>query len=422
MVSFVGNYQHLGVEVPMPTFEFGPKPDARSPEAYQEILINHVQQIEAIRNWCLREVDAIAEEQRAFPSRLISLAERVGRLFLHGVWFPEAHLEASKRLQADDSFPWIASTGAYLHGYIHPSAFEHVKCSEVSSPTSLEKMHFVHIKGSETPSNAVRSLFNHLMILDSETTLTLAKITALLQCLGEEKFDALYGKESHHTLEITQERRSQLWPLFDQHEIEEDHDLQRGDLCSFENICTQLHRAQYVGQDTKHPFGPATVKRAVFVGDHKFIGPGLDQDGVSRAMIEERLLEEYNRKPAYDLAPQFAANVLYDHSKDPVVLRGIVEGQSSKRLRRESFDRMKTASGGKDKRRSKVGRLNKDRLRAMIQAEDSEVQKALPSFDVALGAESTEVPVPPIKCPAASRKQPPSHPFGARNFETLKSL
>ena len=133
----------------------------------------------------------------------------------------------------------------------------------------------------------------------------IAEYAALLDVLGEEKFNAIFSAEGQTPLKIGKNDMMGFHIAPIEHFLKFNgpaKTIKKGQLVFFSNI-------QNYG--IKHINGEAAAFNTLCIEDApnaKFLGLGLSKDGVTETEVNDTLLSEYNRAPiGYDLFPKNVA-------------------------------------------------------------------------------------------------------------------
>lgn len=389
--------------------QFGEKPN--QPEAYTEIWIDHLDQIQADRlarkkevqdlltllasdsigrvgqeeetssPTAVEEVNLLEEEKQPTRQLQASLDDRRKRVISRGVWLPAEYYNALKSLRFDAQAASFAKGDSAHHGLVNPKYFKMIGAEGAQRELSVfDPMRFIYDKNIGSPSVAVRAIFSEAVVVNSNVAMTITKITALLQCLGDAKFDALFGKETRFELRIVPEHQSNLWPIFRSSSSLTLEEMQRGDRCVFGNITDgQISRGILWGYQLKHPAGDYHQLWTICRGEGKFSGVGLDRSEATSDQVISLLHEALNADPNHEpFSPEFLKTLYANYFlKDLRKSQELAEGLADKKISREDFDQL-SASFLREKSQTKkwskeVRRLYPEKLAALMGAEVSNI-------------------------------------------------
>ena len=180
-----------------------------------------------------------------------------------GIWYPQ---DAIKRYHIE--------LEEYQYGLVPPEFFK--KCL---SPKNNRIPFAFALREGKTPSNAIHAIERTFTLLDSGCAYMFVFYRALCSYLGEEKFNAFYGRDRF----ILRAEPWDTWTrfFFDKVSIASAADIQPGDQCCFKNMLAYsvkhlLHEDYYL----------------VYSGDNQFMGLGFK--GNTKSEVQRALRRQFN--------------------------------------------------------------------------------------------------------------------------------
>lgn len=151
------------------------------------------------------------------------------------------------------------------------------------------------IREDVKPSEALNSLKNHLVFMGCGEACQIAYYLALLEILGQEKFDIIFAYSSKTPLSICFEdmQRNPVYVLFSDKKYLVETELKKGDMVYFQNS------PEY---ETKHYTGEGKGFWTIVCSENgdkikKFTGFGLKPEGITSEELKEVFRLEFNKSP-----------------------------------------------------------------------------------------------------------------------------
>lgn len=112
----------------------------------------------------------------------------------HGVWYPSVHYQAVRSLGNEQSAlkKHFSDLSAHACGYVPRNFFTHIVDSGNHAFKGRRIMHFMLGEGA-IPSEAMKAAKEGLSVIDCGVACQIARYGALLDVLGERKFNILFG-------------------------------------------------------------------------------------------------------------------------------------------------------------------------------------------------------------------------------------
>lgn len=204
-----------------------------------------------------------------------------------GIWYALDYYRALAEKQKTSAVAKFQRNDLFFHGHANLDFVELVQ--DRNSPTGFAPLSF-KIRRGVRPSSAVQSIQKGLSFLDCSSVILLAAYQALLQSLGESKFDLLFSSSSPFPFHLASSGPSPLELLLEKKLIPSESQIRQGDICYFSNI------KEYVA---KHPSGESRGDRVICIQEtpHLYTGLGLKAEGVDQKEVEYQLWDCYNRTP-----------------------------------------------------------------------------------------------------------------------------
>ena len=180
--------------------------------------------------------------------------------------------------------------GHTFHGYAPAKFFDPIPSN--AYPKKREIFQF-KIKEGASPSNAIKQMGREsLALLDCGSSREVAFYQALLEVLGDEKFNKLFERKSPFSLQIGTGQANPISCLFEKVQLRSSQEIQKGDFCHMTTI------QEYMA---KHPAGGARGFNVICcdadAAAKKYLGLGLNPQGADREGIEKHLFNAFNAAP-----------------------------------------------------------------------------------------------------------------------------
>ena len=215
---------------------------------------------------------------------------------------------------------WLVEHGSFFHGIV-PKCFSINK--NILSETGYAPINYQLNKG-EKPSTALNSLISGLTFIGCAEVIQVAEYSALLEVLGEEKFNTIFSAEGKTPLttggSVKCDPPAPCDCFLDRDE--QSQSFKKGQFVFFPNI------PEYT---EKHLDGEAAGWNTICIedGDNpKFIGFGFSKDGVLLKRINQAFYDEYNKAPIGD-------GIL------PIPLRNRVKSSLGQMKAKEFYEKLK---------------------------------------------------------------------------------
>lgn len=317
------------------------------------------------------------ERKRLYESNSTSVKSE--ELLGKGIWYSFDYYTALKKFKHEERLKWLVSTGVSFHGYMNKDFFNPVK--NVSLPTGRSICTFI-IKEKVAPTDALNSINKSINILDCDSGLGIAIYKTLKDVLGEKKFDHLFASDSPFPFQIGGGTQNPTRRLFEEIKIVNNESIRAGDLCYFSNT------SEFI---SKHPSGRPACGFNVFCCDDvtkKYLGLGLNPEGVSENGIEKCLWNEYNGDPVEEgfLDPKiwahlFSKSLLCNEKKS----RELVNSLKDKKITWDKFQQESSwlSSKGfsmKNKLLLIISRPNLKRIELLVKATLDDIRTVFADF------------------------------------------
>ncbi|CAF22918.1 hypothetical protein [Candidatus Protochlamydia amoebophila] len=240
-----------------------------------------------------------------------------------GIWMPNAYFKALKEKNQITRLRKMVSKNYFYHFY--SKDFEAIPSADAIHKTGFVKCQ-IRIKKGVSPSEALKSAQRGPTLVDCATVCQLGQYQALLEVLGEEKFNYLFGHETGSPLVLCSYAiDNPLMPFLTKYIIKNSEKcpinevkLEKGWRVVFNNV------SKY---NIKHGMRGDAVSFDVICldptpGQEKFIGLGLKSEGITEKELEQVLIEEYNTKPIdLEAVSDELANKLFSGGKPVFKIR-----------------------------------------------------------------------------------------------------
>ncbi|CAF23955.1 hypothetical protein [Candidatus Protochlamydia amoebophila] len=249
---------------------------------------------EKIHSCVISTVQKIAED---YEKRLQGYENNVECLN-GGIWMPNAYFKALDEKKKITRLKYMVSKNYFDHFY--SKDFEAIPSADAIHKTGFVKYQ-IRIKKGVSPSEALKSAQRGPTLVDCATVCQIGQYQALLEVLGEEKFNYLFGHETGSPLVLCSYAiDNPLMPFLRQYTIKNSEkwpinevNLEKGWRVVFNNV------SKY---NIKHGMRGDAVSFNVICFDttvdkEKFIGFGLGGKEVTEEQIEQALINEYNAQP-----------------------------------------------------------------------------------------------------------------------------
>jgi hypothetical protein len=207
-----------------------------------------------------------------------------------GVYYANDYYLLLKQLGRVNEIEKLKKSGAFFHGLAPSQYFDIKKSTNPNCYTGHVLMGYT-IKEGVKASDALKAVFEELVFLDCQEACFVAYYAVLLEILGAEKFDLLFDAASETPLNLCSNDTAN--PLFIL--------LQNPQRFSFPLSDKYLGKKFYVygvpAYTFKHLNGEARGFNLFYLEAKKFLGLGLNPDGVTAGEITEELVAAYNQRP-----------------------------------------------------------------------------------------------------------------------------
>jgi hypothetical protein len=120
------------------------------------------------------------------------------RALTEGVWYPFSHWKAVESIDQAATkklMEFLAATHSHVCGFANRKFFQNIPDFTSSGFKGYRIMHFV-LKDNVLPTDAIKSVRLGLSIIDCGMACQIARYGALLEVLGEKKFNILFGNSN----------------------------------------------------------------------------------------------------------------------------------------------------------------------------------------------------------------------------------
>jgi hypothetical protein len=207
-----------------------------------------------------------------------------------GIWYASHYYLGLKKCHQTPRMEWLVKNGHTFHGYAPAKFFDPIPSN--AYPKGRAICQFI-IKDGVSPSIAIKQIgCESLALLDCGSTREVAFYQALLEVLGDEKFNKLFERKSHCPLQIGTGQANPISCLFEKVQLRSSQEIQKGDFCHMTTI------QEYMA---KHPAGNSRGFNVICcdtdAAAKKYLGLGLDPEGVDLEGIEKHLFNAFNATP-----------------------------------------------------------------------------------------------------------------------------
>ena len=221
-----------------------------------------------------------------------------------GIWYASSYYEKLKELaQTDPSARMRLETVRNLNRFYHPYPPKHFDlCSDQRSPSGYSVANIILKKGS-LPSEALEGIVTdrELGILDCCKVFPIGQYHALYRVLGKEKFDKLFSHQTGSSLVLERDygfKANPLMPFLQCIRPKKgaygNRAVAVGQRIGFKNVEDYKAKHQLIGRMRmlqchlfqEHPRG-----------EQKYVGLGINTEGMDEEEIDALMLEEHNKPP-----------------------------------------------------------------------------------------------------------------------------
>lgn len=224
------------------------------------------------------------------------------------VWYAEDLAKACQASTQPKMVAFIKKGNKQLIGYLNPKFFDKIKENE--GKLKFRTWHFI-AKSDVLPSDALKAALQGLSIMDCGMACQMARYGALLDLLGENKFNRLFGNQVGQLMNIGLRIYDELQPMryfvayteaVNKNASGEkgNRPVKVGQLVGFEGVKTYSLKCLYGPWKASNTF---CIKDTP--GEQKFVSLGTGPDGMTESEICQTLLDKYNQDEddPYLLAP-----------------------------------------------------------------------------------------------------------------------
>lgn len=224
------------------------------------------------------------------------------------LWYAEGLAKACQASKQPKMVAFIKKGNKQFIGFLPPAFFDRIPENEVK--LKFRTWHFI-AKPDVLPSEALKAALQGLSIIDCGMACQMARYGALLDLLGENKFNRLFGKQFGQLMNIGLWSDDELQPMRYFVAFSEavnknvtgvvgNRPVKVGQLVGFEGVKTYSMKCLY---------GPWKASNTICIrdtpGEQKFVSMGTGPDGMTESEICQILLDKYNQdeEDPYLLAP-----------------------------------------------------------------------------------------------------------------------
>lgn len=224
------------------------------------------------------------------------------------IWYAEDLVKACQASREPKMVDYIKRENKQFIGFLPHKFFDRIP--ENGGKLKFRAWHFI-AKSSVLPSEALKAALQGLSIIDCGMACQMARYGALLDILGENKFNRLFGKQVGQLMNIGLWGYDTLQPMryfvaFTEATYKNatgevgNRPVKVGQLVGFAGVKTYSFKC---------PYGPWKALSTVCIkdtpGEQKFVGLGSGPDGMTESEICQTLLDKYNQdeEDPYLLAP-----------------------------------------------------------------------------------------------------------------------
>jgi hypothetical protein len=220
-----------------------------------------------------------------------------------GIWMANEYYHALQEAgkTAASRLKFLTEKGYFYH-VLPPKQFENILSKDAVSGYVLSS---IALKKNCKPSEALSAIKTNLSLLDCSMVCQIGQYQAILEVLGEAKFNKLFSRDGKFPMVIGQygEKINSLCQGFlsggsNKSGIKGERPVNIGERHCFLNDEKYRERHSLMGDSQAMNVIPIHSTP----GKQKFVGFGLPGAGVSEEEIEQYLIDQYNQKPL-DLEP-----------------------------------------------------------------------------------------------------------------------
>ncbi len=213
-----------------------------------------------------------------------------------GFWYPCEYFAALKECKKEKRLEYFVKNGSFYHCYPNPKLTGFQSLSDPESLTGKRPGAFILSPG-RSASKALQALQQNLIIGDCVQCCQVGQYQALLEILGEERFDKLFSSDPN-TRMIISNYAIKANPLF----FFLNH-AQNGGSKGSRNVYPgqRVGFRNYKDYELKHMTGESASYNAICVdatpGAQKFVTLGTPAEGFTEDQMLHFMTEEYNHEP-----------------------------------------------------------------------------------------------------------------------------
>lgn len=212
-----------------------------------------------------------------------------------GFWYQNEYLECLKEKHQNQRLEWFRNKNAFYHGF-PPKGFEHI-CDH--STYTGKRLNGYVIKKGTPASEGLKSIKESLCFIDCQEAIEIAYYEALLEILGEEKFNQVFSADGNNPLCLDCDIGNTPLRNFLKEETNPSLSFNPGDEVGFINVPLYSN---------KHPNGELSGFHSLCIQSKpvaKYLAFGLSSEGATEEEIYDLFVQAFNEKPLVEI-----------HSKD----------------------------------------------------------------------------------------------------------
>ena len=218
-----------------------------------------------------------------------------------GLWYPHEYIVALKTHNQMKRLEFMKDKGYLLSGYLSAKYFVPLYDG------SLQRDWSFVIKDNVLPSEALKSAMIGMSISGCGTVCQIARYKALLDVLGEAKFNRLFSKPHGTPMELSYNNKEENQPM--KYFVDFDSEAKRLHKTDVNKRTVKVGQVVSINgvpaYALKHPMGLESNFNAVCIdatpGNQRYVALGLRSAGETEAEIAKRMVDAYNADPADDL-------------------------------------------------------------------------------------------------------------------------
>lgn len=256
------------------------------------MLVNSLDMLTRLNDIACEKMQAICADNR----HRLENCKGDPQLLSKGIFYPHEYYAALKATNQAEQIATLKKTDSFYQGFVSP---DHFRIDTTLGPMMENLCGSFRLKENVRPSEALKAAVEGPSIILCGVVCQIARMLAVQEVLGTEKFDALFASNSPTPFKLGLNCPiSQLLKFSD--EENPFYSIGKGDLVQFPNhyLYRNKHKMGIAGAYNTLCIGVEEIK---FRDIPKFTSLGISGEGITPEEMNNLLIDEFNAPPDYEL-------------------------------------------------------------------------------------------------------------------------